>query len=218
MKQTPKASPVDAPQTRKVIGIRALDGFPPRNPPRNPPAHLIRENPSAAGQEIPANKQSLKNLPSADCATVSHLVTKHSRTGTAGAAKPRRKQEVHMRALGTRLHKVRRDREMTQDELAKAVDVTRRHIQNLEAGRANPSHELLLRLAAALNISLKDLLDLDGPIPPPREKEPKPLADIRRAFKKKAGASDERRRAQALLEEPIPPPKPLNPKLGGGGS
>jgi transcriptional regulator with XRE-family HTH domain len=72
-----------------------------------------------------------------------------------------------MRALGTRMRKVRRDREMTQAELAKKVGVTRQQVQNWETGRRNAMARLA-EIAAALRISESGLLDYDGPVPAPR--------------------------------------------------
>lgn len=51
----------------------------------------------------------------------------------------------------------RKIRNMTQDELAKAVDVTRQTIISLEGGKYDPSLKLAHRIAIFFDISIEDL-------------------------------------------------------------
>lgn len=51
--------------------------------------------------------------------------------------------------------------DMTQQELADRVGVTRQTILSIERGQYNPSVGLALRLAGALGVSVEDLFELD---------------------------------------------------------
>jgi transcriptional regulator with XRE-family HTH domain len=73
-----------------------------------------------------------------------------------------------MRALGRRIRTIRMARGITQAELARATGVSRREVQNWEAGRRDPRGRQA-DIAAALDISESGLLDFSGPIPPPRK-------------------------------------------------
>lgn len=56
--------------------------------------------------------------------------------------------------------KIRRSRRgVTQEELAEAVDVSRRTISALESGRYNPSLELAYRIAAYFDCSIEDVFE-----------------------------------------------------------
>lgn len=50
--------------------------------------------------------------------------------------------------------------DMTQQELAEAVGVSRQSIISVESGKYRPSVELALRLARALEVSVEDLFAL----------------------------------------------------------
>ena len=50
----------------------------------------------------------------------------------------------------------RQQRKLSQLELALAADVSQRHVSWLETGRSQPSRDMVLRLGAALNLSLRD--------------------------------------------------------------
>jgi putative transcriptional regulator len=60
-----------------------------------------------------------------------------------------------------RRHRLLRD-EMTQQELADKVGVTRQTIFSIEKGRYNPSVGLALRLARALGVRVEDLFEIEG--------------------------------------------------------
>src|SRR5262245_18199918 len=47
-------------------------------------------------------------------------------------------------------------RGLSQLDLALAADVSSRHVSFLETGRAQPSEEMILRLAATLDVPLRD--------------------------------------------------------------
>jgi len=56
------------------------------------------------------------------------------------------------------LQKARKNRGLTQVELAKKVGVSRVTIAYLESGKRQPSMNLLHRLAKALKVKMEDLL------------------------------------------------------------
>jgi transcriptional regulator with XRE-family HTH domain len=46
----------------------------------------------------------------------------------------------------------------SQETLAQEADINRTYVASLEAGRRNPSLDLMARLAAALGVDLRELL------------------------------------------------------------
>ena len=65
--------------------------------------------------------------------------------------------------LHNQIRRLRFDRgEMTQQQLAERVGVTRQTIIALEAGRYAPSLLLAFRLAAALGVTVEDVFQYDG--------------------------------------------------------
>ena len=77
-------------------------------------------------------------------------------------------------------------RGLSQLDLALAADVSARHISFLETGRAQPSRDMLLRLASALSVPFRDqnaMLDAAGypeafGEPGLGEKLPKPISEV----------------------------------------
>ncbi|KAB2349800.1 helix-turn-helix domain-containing protein [Actinomadura rudentiformis] len=59
-------------------------------------------------------------------------------------------------SFGTLVRYWRRVRAMSQLDLASAAMTTPRHMSFLETGRSNPSREMVLRLAGALDVPLRD--------------------------------------------------------------
>lgn len=60
-----------------------------------------------------------------------------------------------------RVRRYRRLHDVTQEELAERVGVTRQTIISIEKGRYNPSVGLALRLADVFEVSVEDLFQLD---------------------------------------------------------
>lgn len=69
---------------------------------------------------------------------------------------PRDAVRNHVRGHRRRVH------DMTQQELADLVGVTRQTIISIEGGRYNPSVGLALRLAEAFDTTVEELFELDG--------------------------------------------------------
>lgn len=59
--------------------------------------------------------------------------------------------------MKNKIKEYRKERKLTQDDLAKAVDVTRQTIISLENGRYIASLQLAFRLAKFFNIRIEDL-------------------------------------------------------------
>ena len=77
-----------------------------------------------------------------------------------------------MRDIGKNIRDLRTKQNMTQDELAEKLFVTRQTVSNYETGRSRPDVEMLTNIAEALNTDPNTLLY--GPAPSP---------NIRRALK-----------------------------------
>ena len=58
--------------------------------------------------------------------------------------------------VGVHLRTWRHRRRMSQEELAGDADISTRHLSYIETGRANPSREMVLRLAAKLEVPLRE--------------------------------------------------------------
>ena len=63
---------------------------------------------------------------------------------------------VHQFPFGVLLRRWRQRRRMTQMDLAVAADSSTRHLSFLETGRAQPSREMVMRLAEYLEAPLRD--------------------------------------------------------------
>ena len=74
-----------------------------------------------------------------------------------------RRMEKHMNnkqltALAQKIKNVRKQANISQEQIALIADVDRSFISRLERGVANPSYLLLLQISKALNVSVKDLI------------------------------------------------------------
>lgn len=66
-----------------------------------------------------------------------------------------------MPILKTRLHELRKERNMQQAELAKLVGVRRETIGNLENGRYNPSLKLAMNIAKVFDTTVEDIFTFE---------------------------------------------------------
>ncbi len=62
-----------------------------------------------------------------------------------------------MKVLRTRLHEFRKERGITQEELALLVGVRRETIGALENGKYNPSLKLATEIAAVFGVTVEEL-------------------------------------------------------------
>ena len=65
-------------------------------------------------------------------------------------------QAMSTSPVGTLLQHWRRERRMSQLTLSTEAGVTPRHVSFVESGRANPSREMVLTLARALDVPLRE--------------------------------------------------------------
>lgn len=63
-----------------------------------------------------------------------------------------------------RMHRARLD--LTQEQLATALGVSRQTVHAIERGKAEPSVTLALRIASLLGVRLSELFWLEGQSPP----------------------------------------------------
>ena len=63
-----------------------------------------------------------------------------------------------MRDIGKNIRDLRQQKEMTQEELAEKLFVTRQTISNYEQGKTRPDIDMLVKLAEALDEDVKILL------------------------------------------------------------
>lgn len=65
-----------------------------------------------------------------------------------------------VKALGARIRELRLQRDMSQEDLANEADIPLSQIGRIERGENNPTISSLYVIAAALNVDLKQLVDL----------------------------------------------------------
>ena len=69
------------------------------------------------------------------------------------------KKRIKTDAFSIVLRKIRTSKDMSQEELAARINVSRSYISYLESGRRYPSIEMLIALAKALEVKPGELLD-----------------------------------------------------------
>lgn len=75
---------------------------------------------------------------------------------------PRARQQADDESLGERVARLRREKGLTQEELAVALDVTQPVVSDYERGRLRLHGELIVQLTAILGVSADDLLGLQA--------------------------------------------------------
>ena len=63
------------------------------------------------------------------------------------------------KAFGKRLRKLRRERDLSQEELGFRADLDRNYIGGIERGERNPSLVNICRIAGALAVEVTELLE-----------------------------------------------------------
>lgn len=64
--------------------------------------------------------------------------------------------------LGMRLKELRKVKQLSQEELSDKIGISPKHLSRLEMGRGFPSLETLEKIAAILNVELKEFFDFDA--------------------------------------------------------
>jgi putative transcriptional regulator len=72
-------------------------------------------------------------------------------------------KEVLLKDLGVKIRIIRKDKGVTQLQLAHAIGKDQQSIQRLEKGNINPSYVYLQEIANGLNVSLIELLGKELP-------------------------------------------------------
>ena len=68
-----------------------------------------------------------------------------------------------LKELGRRIQKARKEKGLTQQEIADQSNFSLTHVQSCERGVKNPSFEVLRAFCKVLNLSLDSLMNLDLP-------------------------------------------------------
>ncbi|MFZ5481166.1 MAG: helix-turn-helix domain-containing protein [Myxococcota bacterium] len=105
---------------------------------------------------------------------------------------PRGRDQKLLDAIGARVARIRRERGLSQEALAARVGVQPESVSRCETGQSGLSLHNLARLAAALDVSLGDLVDVERPSPEPARRPD--VAALLRAY----DGLDDRGRALAL--------------------
>ena len=63
-----------------------------------------------------------------------------------------------LRLLGERIRELRKERSRSQEKLAELAEIHVNHLRRIELGQANPTYLVLLRICAALDVTLPQLL------------------------------------------------------------
>lgn len=66
-------------------------------------------------------------------------------------------KDVELKKLGLRIKELRKMKNITQEELAHAIDKDQQSIQRLETGNINPSFLYLQQIAKGLDVSLSEI-------------------------------------------------------------
>lgn len=68
------------------------------------------------------------------------------------------KKEVLLKDLGAKIRTIRKEKGITQEQLAHSIGKDQQSIQRLEAGNINPTYVYLQEIAEGLNIPLLEML------------------------------------------------------------
>lgn len=68
-----------------------------------------------------------------------------------------KKKNDRMILLGERIRKLRQIKNWTQQQLGEQADISYKYIGDIERGKENPSVNVLIKIAAALNIEIIEL-------------------------------------------------------------
>lgn len=69
--------------------------------------------------------------------------------------------------IGSNLERIRRERDLTQEELSAQTGVSQQYLSKLECGLRNPTVTILIKIAAGLGVSLFAVLEGLDQVPQP---------------------------------------------------
>lgn len=67
--------------------------------------------------------------------------------------------DIFLQTLGSRIASIRKEKHITQIELAYRCDIEKTNMRRIEAGNTNPTILTLKKICAGMGISLNELLD-----------------------------------------------------------
>ncbi len=71
------------------------------------------------------------------------------------------KDEIDVKKLvGKRIREYRQKHKMSQEKLSEIIDIDSKHLSNIELGKNMPNPQLLLRIAIAFGIEIKELFEM----------------------------------------------------------
>jgi transcriptional regulator with XRE-family HTH domain len=68
-------------------------------------------------------------------------------------------------SLGDRIRQIRKQKGLTQDQVAEAAGIDSKSLSRIECNRFNPAIDTLQALAVALDVGIKDFFDQDAESP-----------------------------------------------------
>ena len=66
--------------------------------------------------------------------------------------------DINFAKVGARIQMIRKEKDLSQEQLAMLIGVSKGHLGHVEAGSKNPSAEMLINIAAALEVPVDTLL------------------------------------------------------------
>jgi len=73
--------------------------------------------------------------------------------------------DLLIKSLGDKVRSIRREKNLTQQELGDLSDLSYKYVGEIERAEKNPSIKVLSRIANALNVELVELISFDLPSP-----------------------------------------------------
>ncbi len=67
--------------------------------------------------------------------------------------------ENSKRLIGMRIKSIRESRKLTQERLAEKADLNSVYLSNIERGQSNPTLDLLIKIAKALDVEMREIFD-----------------------------------------------------------
>lgn len=71
--------------------------------------------------------------------------------------------QERLKLFGKQIAEIRARNNLTQEQLAERIGYSTNHISKLELARTNPSFDLIVKIANALNIEEKELFNFPNP-------------------------------------------------------
>lgn len=67
--------------------------------------------------------------------------------------------DEYIKSLGKRIRTIRKEKKMTQLEVAVGANMEENAVQRIEAGRTNPTTKTLIKISRVLGTEVKELFD-----------------------------------------------------------